>query len=973
MKKIILISFIMNAIMNAAGTWMWNNRTHGELKWTTIETEHFNIHYHQNLDKIALQGASIAEQIRPTLMKQMGLESLPTLDIIFTAEDEVLNGFAVPANYTIIWVDQNDAALWTGDEKWLRTVLAHELQHLVYFNTVKGPWWLPEPMNSLVHGTPAWIVEGIAEYFTEEWRPFRYELSHRYHVLRNTVHKIQDPHNDGYSKSLYLADRFGDSTISKILNHRNKFKFLDFKESFKKHTGITLKQFNEDWRRQMNTFYFSQRSQKERLEDAGVIRKLPIKRVLSFDYFSDTSRIAMITRLSKGQYDLSLVVATRDTVKEKKARQKLMRKGLKEGEKPKKVKPKWKIKELDFGRFGELNPNLDVSPNGEMIIYPKYGYGKNQSLGFDIWRVDTKTKKKVKLTNSKRANYPKFSPDGKSILFIAHENSTSQLYTMDIDGRDIKQITSNEGDVQIVTPAWSPDGRSVAFAMSESDGSMDIHTLELSTGKTQQITNSPEIDASPIWHPKGDMISYTGYYDITPNLYTYDFSNGKTIQNTDLWDLQKGVDWNAQYSTITATTFNEVDSARVLEIDPKRSATSSPVTMNTAYSSWREKSPDHPLIDIEPNKEVEILKKGKYKFYKRMRHLGTFLIPGEEGLLYNGAFTDALGQHTFGAVVVTDDTLNSIFFQYQNSTGFPIDAFWGFDIYHDANFQLQFYNRERSYLEVFNGASIWTKIPYNFGKSQSANHLLFSSLQLVKREQFFKTTRPENTVFSDPEEGDEGSINLSYLFVNKRPHIRNILSPNQGFGLKISIKNASSNIWGMFDYRKLEADIYNNKKIGPFSLYSRGRFETMNGSPPSQETLGIFDIPNYYLIGAATPGREYMSPRGFSGEPRFGDKAYMGTLELRAPVVPISIVELVKLIKIGSPTFALITDFGNAWMKGEADQEMIITLGYEFRMSLKIANVPLLTFSYGIAQEKYMWDDGQSPQSYFQMTLINPF
>ena len=179
-----------------------------------------------------------------------------------------------------------------------------------------------------------------------------------------------------------------------------------------------------------------------------------------------------------------------------------MRKGLKEGEKPKKVKPKWKIKELDFGRFGELNPNLDVSPNGEMIIYPKYGYGKNQSLGFDIWRVDTKTKKKVKLTNSKRANYPKFSPDGKSILFIAHENSTSQLYTMDIDGRDIKQITSNEGDVQIVTPAWSPDGGSVAFAMSETDGNMDIHILELSTGKTQQITNSPEIDASPIWHPK---------------------------------------------------------------------------------------------------------------------------------------------------------------------------------------------------------------------------------------------------------------------------------------------------------------------------------------------------------------------------------------------------------------------------------------------------------------------------------------
>ncbi len=56
-----------------------------------------------------------------------------------------------------------------------------------------------------------------------------------------------------------------------------------------------------------------------------------------------------------------------------------------------------------------------------------------------------------------------------------------------------------------------------------------------------------------------------------------------------------------------------------------------------------------------------------------MRHLGTFLIPGEEGLVYNGAFTDALGQHTFGAAVIKDSTLNSIFFQYQNSTGFQID------------------------------------------------------------------------------------------------------------------------------------------------------------------------------------------------------------------------------------------------------------------------------------------------------------
>ena len=129
---IVILSFISFSILYGMGTWIFNNRSHGELRWSTIKTEHFDVHYHDDIREIAVRGASMAEQIRPILMKQMSITNLPRLDIAFTAEDEVLNGFAVSANYTIIWVDQNDAALWNGDEKWLRTVLAHELQHLVY-------------------------------------------------------------------------------------------------------------------------------------------------------------------------------------------------------------------------------------------------------------------------------------------------------------------------------------------------------------------------------------------------------------------------------------------------------------------------------------------------------------------------------------------------------------------------------------------------------------------------------------------------------------------------------------------------------------------------------------------------------------------------------------------------------------------------------------------------------------------------
>ena len=87
-----------------------------------------------------------------------------------------------------------------------------------------------------------------------------------------------------------------------------------------------------------------------------------------------------------------------------------------------------------------MNMNLYVSPDNTFIVYPKYRYGKNQSLLYDIWKINVDTKKKTLLTNSMRANYPKFSPDGRSILFVAHERSTTQLYTMDINGNNINQI-----------------------------------------------------------------------------------------------------------------------------------------------------------------------------------------------------------------------------------------------------------------------------------------------------------------------------------------------------------------------------------------------------------------------------------------------------------------------------------------------------------------------------------------------------
>jgi hypothetical protein len=970
MKHCTIILILATSLLQATGAWMMSGRTHPELKWYTIETNHFDVHYHDGIRDIAVQGASIAEQVRPILMEQMGLDTLRKLDIVFTTEDEVLNGFAMPSNHTVIWVDQNDAALWVGDEKWMRTVLAHELQHLVFFNTVKT--WLPEPMNAIYAGVPGWIVEGLAEYYTEKWRPFRFDISHKGHVIGNTVHKIQDPHNDGFSKSLYLADRFGDSTIVKILSDRNKSKLLDFKKSFKKHTGVKLKQFNEDWRRHMNTFFFGQRAQKERVEDVGRVHKLPLKRMAAFDYFNDSLRVAMVGQLSRGQGDLSLVVATRDTAKENKEWKKRIEKAEQKGEKPKKVKPKWEKKEFDHGVFGELIQNLDVAPDGESIIYPKYRFGQHQSLQFGIWKLDIESKKKTLLTPHMRANYPQYSPDGSKIVFVAHENSTTQLYTMNADGSDIKPLTMNEGDTQIITPMWRSDGKAIAFAQSDPDGLMDIHIMDLATGRVSQITDSHEGDYAPIWHPDGKKISYTGLYDYTPNLYTHDLETGETIQNTDIGDVVIGASWNHETSSITALTLRTTDSSRVVDIDPSRLANKGDVKINPAFSSWRTKAPDHPMENINSKLDVKIHSETPYKFYKHISHIGSVVLPDFQSLFLETAFTDGMGRHVLGGLIIASvpDSLFGTLIQYNNNTGFPFGGSWGVNYYKDLFFTFQFYNRDQvPLLELFNGTSFWWMMPYNFGNSRAANHSIGIALGLMDRQAL--DYEGSLDVFHTPESGKEWMLSLNYTFKNQRIHRRNMFAPNHGYGFSVNHDMVTSAIWGDLDYNKTEIDLFTHQKAGPLSFYARGRYEKLSGKPLAQDTLGIFDIPNYYIAGSFVPGREYMSPRGFSGV-RKGNQAFMGTVELRAPAAPFQFVEILKIIQLGNPTVALISDFGNAWNNDGDKEELIMTTGLEFRFALSLAKSPLFIFSYGWAQENNKWSDG-SPDPYFQMTLINPF
>lgn len=976
MKKMIILVMTLNSVW-ATGAWMMSGRVHPELEWKTIKSEHFNIHYHNGIEKIAQQGASIAEQVRPTLMEQVGLDTLPRIDIVFTAEDEIMNGFAMPSNHTVIWVDQNEVAVWTEDEKWLRTVLAHELQHIVFFNVTKT--WLPRGMDMMFSGIPGWVVEGLAEYFTERWRPHRYDLSHKSHVIKGTVHKIKDPHNDGFSKSLYWADRFGDSTIVKVLNDRNEMGLLDFKKAFEKHTGITLKQFTEDWRRQMNTYFFGVRAQKEVLEEVGRIHTLPGKKVFGFDYFSDSLKTALVGQKGKKQRDISLMVATRDTASEKKERKKAIKKAKKKKAKIKKLKPIWKLTELDFGR---IHPYIDVSPDDKTILYAKWRYGKNQSLVWDIMSVDVESKKKTRLTSSRRASFPVWHPSGEKICFVAHEASTSNLFSMNPDGSDIKQMTHYTDDDQIISPSWSPDGRQIAYAQSGPDGNVDIHILTVESGEEFVITDRPDVDYLPLWHPNGLKITYTSHAGGTPNIYTYDLESKTEIQNTDVGEAVWSTSWNRDKTAVTAITLPNADSVRVADISPERKADIISLNIRDNYSSWRTKSPDSPIVHVDPNRIIPLTAPEKYGFYRHINLLQAIILPDNNSLTSIGVWTDATGRHTFAGTFFTDYDITATMIQYQNAEHAILRGFWGFNYYDNINYTWRPYDDSRSGLvEVYDGWSFWGKTPFNFGKNSYSNHRVNWGIQFLNRTAFTPIDEENeiSLIYSDnglpePESGKEGSFYVRYSWLNRRPQLDDFLLPKNGHGFSASYYKVDEKIWGDFTYDIFSLDMFKNVPLGPFALYGRLKGEALKGDNyPNQEQIGLTQDYNFYMMGRTTPWKENMSLRGWD-QIRLGDTAFMGTVEFRTPGIKANIVQAIGF-QVSDLSFAFISDFGNAWYsKDETKDDMVITAGYELRAAIKFMNLPLFVLGYGKAQEFKEWQsENSNPETYFRLTLINPF
>lgn len=114
-----------------------------------------------------------------------------------------------------------------------------------------------------------------------------------------------------------------------------------------------------------------------------------------------------------------------------------------------------------MGRVG----SLVVSPDGKTGVYTVGYYSIKENKGHTVlYLIDLKTKQSKLLTQSdKNETNPAFLQNGEKIAFLSNESGSSQVWIMNTDGSERKQLSHESKDISGF--AFSPDERKVILIM----------------------------------------------------------------------------------------------------------------------------------------------------------------------------------------------------------------------------------------------------------------------------------------------------------------------------------------------------------------------------------------------------------------------------------------------------------------------------------------------------------------------------
>ncbi len=127
--------------------------------------------------------------------------------------------------------------------------------------------------------------------------------------------------------------------------------------------------------------------------------------------------------------------------------------------------------------------SLDVSPDGESIVFDFLG---------DLYTLPISGGEATQITEGMQFDsQPRFSPDGKKVVFISDASGGEAVWTIDLSSEEMekKQITKGKSN-EYQSPEWAPDGKYI-IASKNSPGNHKIWMYHVDGGSGVALVKEP--------------------------------------------------------------------------------------------------------------------------------------------------------------------------------------------------------------------------------------------------------------------------------------------------------------------------------------------------------------------------------------------------------------------------------------------------------------------------------------------------
>ncbi len=186
------------------------------------------------------------------------------------------------------------------------------------------------------------------------------------------------------------------------------------------------------------------------------------------------------------------------------------------------------------------------SPDGQKIAFVSQRDGNRE-----IYVMDADGQNAVNITRHPADDWtPSWSPDGTRLAFSSFRTGGWEVFVVEMDclaapescPDRLTQITND--DNANILPVWSPDGTRFAFN-SKASGNWDIYTMAINGTDIRPVTTHPENDLSPTWSPDGSQIAFESNRDGNVEVYVVNADGTGTPRNISnlSWANDHGPAW----------------------------------------------------------------------------------------------------------------------------------------------------------------------------------------------------------------------------------------------------------------------------------------------------------------------------------------------------------------------------------------------------------------------------------------------